>query len=82
MLSPPTLSMTMQGFLADPDALHHRDLFDALSRAFFVMFTTFKVSTMVQNVLGTGPIPTFVPPFVMAGPVLGGTTLPKPGIFS
>jgi hypothetical protein len=33
----------------------------------------------VANVLGTGPIPTFAPPYVPVGPVVGGHVLPTPG---
>jgi hypothetical protein len=30
----------------------------------------------VNLVMGMGPIPTFAPPFVPVGPVVGGSTLP------
>ncbi|MBL8485091.1 MAG: hypothetical protein JNJ60_23045, partial [Rhodocyclaceae bacterium] len=29
--------------------------------------------TIVRNVLGSGPVPTFAPPYVPVGPVVGGT---------
>ena len=79
-LSPATLKSTMDANLADPEALHASDLFDAISKAFNIIFQIFKVSTMVQNVLGTGPIPTFAPPFVPVGPVVMGTVVPTPGV--
>jgi len=82
MLSPSTNKATMVGFFADPDAPHADDLFDSIAQAFFVVFQTFKVSTMVTNVLGMGPIPTFAPPVVPVGPVVGGTVIPKPGVFT
>jgi len=55
-------------------------LFDAIAKAFNTVFQVFKASTMVQNVLGMGPIPTFVPPFVPVGPVVMGTVIPTPGV--
>jgi hypothetical protein len=79
-LSPGNLKNLMYGMLADPQALHAMDLFDSIANAFGVVFPIFKATTLVQNVLGMGPIPTFAPPFVPVGPVLGGTVIPTPGI--
>lgn len=79
-LSPSTLKITMDANLADPTAQHASDLFDAIAKAFNTVFQIFKASTMVQNVLGMGPIPTFAPPFVPVGPVVMGTFIPKPGV--
>jgi hypothetical protein len=36
---------------------------------------------MVTNVLGTGPVPTFAPPYVPVGPVVGGVGNMTPGGF-
>jgi len=80
MLSPSTLKGAMIANLGDPDALHHKELFDAISQAFAVVFPIFKATTMVQNVMGTGPVPTFAPPFVPVGPVVMGTSIPAPGV--
>ena len=80
-LSPDALKGMMTVFLADPQANHALDLFDALSKGFNTIFQTFKMSTMVQNVMGMGPIPTFAPPVVPVGPVLGGWVIPVPGVF-
>jgi hypothetical protein len=80
-LSAGALKGMMTAFLADPKANHALDLFDALSKAFNTIFQTFKATTMVQNVLGMGPIPTFAPPFVPVGPVLAGWVIPTPGVF-
>ena len=79
-LSPSTLKITMDANLADPTAQHASDLFDAIAKAFNTVFQVFKASTMVQNVLGMGPIPTFAPPFVPVGPVVMGTVIPTPGV--
>jgi hypothetical protein len=82
MLSPGALKGAMTANLGDPKALHATDLFDALSQAFPAVFAIFKASTLVKNVLGTGPIPTFAPPFVPVGPVLGGIGTGPPGCIS
>ncbi len=82
MLSPATLKAQMIANLGDAEALHHKELFDAVAQAFNTTFTLFKATTMVQNVLGTGPIPTFAPPFVPVGPVVGGTSVPTPGVLT
>lgn len=79
-LSPAALKGAMVGMLGDPTAQHAPDLFDALAQAFNTVFQLFKTTTLVQNVLGTGPVPTFAPPFVPVGPVLAGTVIPTPGV--
>ena len=38
-------------------------------------------STMVVNVLGSGPVPTFAPPYVPVGPVVGGVANGIPPTF-
>ena len=65
--------------LADPQAPHSAELFDAICNGFTTPFNIMKASTMVTNVLGTGPVPTFAPPFVPVGPVIGGIGTGPPG---
>jgi hypothetical protein len=79
LLAPAALKGAMLANLGDPTALHAMDLFDALSQAFTPVFTVFKASTLVKNVLGMGPIPTFAPPFVPVGPVVCGVGNGPPG---
>jgi hypothetical protein len=69
----------MVGQLGDPQAQHHKELLDCIAQAVGAVFKIWLPSTMVTNVLGMGPIPTFVPPFVPVGPVLGGTATMAPG---
>jgi len=71
----------MVGNLADPLAPHHAQLFESVASAFEQCFQIWQASTMVTNVLGTGPVPTFAPPFVPAGPVIGGMGNMLPGGF-
>lgn len=63
----------------DPQAQHHKELFDSVAQAVAKCFTIYTASTMVTNVLGMGPIPTFAPPYVPVGPVVGGTANQTPG---
>ena len=79
-LNPTALQAQMHSLLDDPDALHADALFEAVAGAFSNAFQKFKSTSLVQNVLGTGPVPTFAPPAVPAGPVLGGSVIPKPGV--
>jgi hypothetical protein len=58
-----------------------QNLYEALAEAFEQAFQLWKVSTMVTNVLGTGPVPTFAPPYVPVGPVVGGVGGMTPGGF-
>jgi hypothetical protein len=58
-----------------------QNLYEALAEAFEQAFQFWTPSTMVTNVLGTGPVPTFAPPYVPVGPVVGGTGTMVPGGF-
>jgi len=78
-LSPNAASGMMMANLGDPTALHAQDLFLSIAQAFSCVFLFFKGTTMVQNVLGTGPVPTYAPPFVPVGPVLAGVGTGAPG---
>lgn len=78
-LSPNTLKSTMESNLGDAKALHAKELFEAIAKAFNTVFQIFKASTLIQNVLGTGPVPTYAPPFVPVGPVVGGVGNSPPG---
>ncbi|HTL35435.1 MAG TPA: hypothetical protein VL326_20045 [Kofleriaceae bacterium] len=72
----------MIGMLGDPQAMYHKEIFDAVADAFEKTYNLWKVSTMVTNVLGTGPVPTFAPPYVPVGPVMGGVGNMTPGGFA
>ncbi len=71
----------MIGQLADPNAPFNAELFESICDAFEKCYLTWKVSTMVTNVLGTGPVPVFAPPYVPVGPVVGGVGIMTPGGF-
>jgi hypothetical protein len=71
----------MVGQLGDPMAPFHKELFDCIADAFDKCFQLWQGTTMVTNVLGTGPVPTFAPPYVPVGPVMGGVGTMPPGGF-
>jgi hypothetical protein len=71
----------MMGMLGNPTAAYASEIFDAVSDAVQKCLTLWETSTMVTNVLGTGPIPTFAPPYVPVGPVMGGVGNMTPGGF-
>jgi len=81
-ISASVLKMQMIGQHGDPQAMHHKELFEAIADAFEKSYNLWKVSTMVTNVLGTGPVPTFAPPYVPVGPVVGGVGTMTPGGFT
>ncbi len=78
--SPSTLKSAMDANFGDPTAKHASALFESIARAFFAVFQMFKPATLVLTVLGTGPIPSFAPPVVPVGPVVGGSSIPVPGV--
>jgi hypothetical protein len=66
--------------LGDPQAPLHKELFESICDAFEKSYNLWKVSTQVTNVLPTlAPVPTFAPPYVPVGPVVGGVATMLPG---
>jgi hypothetical protein len=59
---------------------YHREFFDSIATGLQLPLLMWKASQMVALVMGRGPIPTFAPPYVPVGPVVGGTILPGPHI--
>lgn len=57
-----------------------RDACEAVVDAFDATFGIWRASTMV-SLLGSGPVPTFAPPYVPVGPVVGGVANSLPGSF-
>lgn len=52
------------------------------ARWFSQKMTVWLGSAMWAGVLGSGPVPTFAPPYVPVGPVMGGTFKGNPGCLS
>ncbi len=80
-LQPMLLKQQMVGALGDPSAPFAAELFEAICYAFDQSFQVWQPATMVTNVVGSGPIPTFAPPYVPVGPVVGGVAQMPPGGF-
>jgi len=74
---PMVMKQQMVAQLGDPRAPFHGELFESICDAFDKMFKLWQTTTMVTNVLGTGPVPVFTPP----GPVVGGVGNMLPGGF-
>lgn len=81
-VSPDLLKNQMIGLLANPTAPYHQELFDGIAFAVDKCLLLWQVTTLLNNVLGLGPIPTFAPPYVPVGPVLGGVANMIPGGFT
>jgi hypothetical protein len=79
---PALMKQQMVAQFADPMAPMHSEIFEAICDAFDKVFKIWQASTMVTNVLGAGSVPTFAPPYVPAGPVVGGVGNMTPGGFT
>lgn len=80
MLEVPMMKMQMAAMLADPMAPFHKELFEAVCDGFDKCFKIWQASTMITNVMGTGPVPSWTP-LSPAGPVVMGVGTMPPGGF-
>jgi hypothetical protein len=58
---------------------HYEAAFGAIATALGLGFLLWLVSQQVMNVLGKGPVPSYAPPYVPVGPILGGDNIAMPG---
>lgn len=63
----------------DPDA---QKAVERFTEWFDDSFTSAIAKSQISNLYGQGPVPTFAPPEVPSGPVVGGSIIPSPGSFS
>ena len=68
----------MVGMLGDPMAPFHKELFESIADGFNKCFMQWKLATQF-TILGGGPVPSYAPPYVPVGPVVGGTGVMPPG---
>ena len=54
-------------------------LFEAVAAGFSLCARLWIQMQMITQAKGTGPVPTFAPPFVPTGPVVNGQVIPEPG---
>jgi len=80
-LSPASLKTAMRASLHG-NVDYSTEFFDSVATALEIPFTQWKATQLVAQVLGTGPIPTFAPPYVPVGPVVAGSIIPGPHIGS
>jgi hypothetical protein len=76
-----TMKPMMVAQHGDPTAPYAENIFEAICDGFEKVYMIWMAATQVMNIQGFGPIPTFLPPFVPAGPVVGGTGMMAPGGF-
>jgi hypothetical protein len=62
----------------DPDKQHEK-LFESVGTVLSLAFLLWILSQQLMLVLGKGPVPSFAPPYVPVGPVLGGDNIAAPG---
>ena len=84
LLMPDTMKSEMinafDGGLKEKDKdKQHEAVFDGIATVLSLAFLIWMASQQVMLVMGKGSIPTFAPPYVPVGPVVGGDNLPIPG---
>jgi hypothetical protein len=67
------------GVKQDDKGKHHEGLFDAIATVLALAFMIWLAAQQVMLVMGKGQIPSFAPPFVPVGPVVGGDNIAAPG---
>ncbi len=87
MASPSTMKSEMgsalDGGLKDKDPTkQYEALHDAIATVVAAAFMIWLPSQMVMLVMGKGPIPSFAPPYVPVGPVVGGDNIPAPNLLT
>jgi hypothetical protein len=80
-LAPALLAQQMWAMLGMPREPFGQKMFEAIADGFDKVFQIWSKSTMIQNVIGTGPVPSFAPPISPAGPVVMGVGTMPPGGF-
>lgn len=82
-LEPLTLAAAIKGRIRDAASWPGgNNGIDEFCRWLNAGFITWLPKAKVQGVLGTGPVPSFAPPYVPVGPVVGGHNAATPGIIS
>jgi peptidoglycan hydrolase-like protein with peptidoglycan-binding domain len=79
MTNPVSLEAAMAAAAATSLRERAKAAFASIAPQVIVAFQVKILASQVKGVLGSGPVPTFAPPFVPVGPVLGGTAFSPPG---
>lgn len=67
------------GIKSDDSDKHYEAAFGAIGTALSVAFLIWLPSQQIMLVMGKGPVPTYAPPYVPVGPVIGGDNIAAPG---
>jgi hypothetical protein len=74
------MDSALDGGMKDKDPTkQYEALHDAIATVVSAAFMIWLPSQQVIGVMGKGPVPSFAPPYVPVGPVVGGDNLPIPG---
>lgn len=79
MLDPNALQLAMAAAASASIREQAKPAFASIAAQVTLQFQTKVLSSLVIGVLGSGPVPTFAPPYVPVGPVAGGTASSPPG---
>lgn len=82
LLSPSSLEKAMSQAASHAVRAKGAPIFSRISVHAAPLLGASIAGSMVRNVLGQGPVPTFAPPVILVGPVVNGSVLPNPGILS
>lgn len=55
---------------------------EQFAQRFGARFVAWRAAVVVKGLIGSGPVPSFRPPLVPAGPVVGGQVAAAPGVFA
>lgn len=80
MVGKTVLKMAMCGLESNAPA-DHTSFYEAIAGAYEQAFQMWTSTSLVTNVMGSGPVPTWAAPVVPVGPVVGGTAVMMPGGF-
>lgn len=70
MMQAQSLSTQMFGQHGDPKAAYAREIFDAIASAFSQCFMIWQTSTMLNNIMANGTVPTMMTPIPVPGPAV------------
>jgi hypothetical protein len=78
LLTPSNLANAMVQ-KAPGNTLYAQQVFTAVAEQLHLALLLWRPAQQVRMVMGKGPIPTFAPPYVPVGPVVGGDNISAPG---
>jgi len=82
IMIPGDMSAKMCEALSPPPSQEVKSFLSGVAQRLATAFSVWLASAQVMLVLGKGPVPSFAPPYVPVGPVVGGDILSVPGHLS